>query len=384
MNPTKPIVAHINHSFFALSETFIYHYISRLRRFTPLCLGWKFCNPHLYKTQKQDMYSLALPWAVLDYAYQWVIRRLLRIDPWAEFCAARVLRQRNASLVHAHFGWNGSFAVKLKRECKIPVITTWYGQDLSVRLSIKRFASRYKILFEEGDLFLVEGPSMRQKLINLGCPEKKIQVQRIALPLTEIPFRVRKQKKAGERVIFIFCGRFIEKKGLLFALQALDRVRSKFSNFEFRIIGHGPQYNEIVNFIQSHKMEKFVKMIGLLRYDNYLMEMLQADIFLHPSVTAANGDSEGGAPTTILEAQATGMPVISSYHADIPSVVVPDKSALLSPERDIDMLALNIACLLDHQDLWPDMSFAGREFVETNHHLEKEVVRLEDRYTSLL
>ena len=52
-----------------------------------------------------------------------------------------------------------------------------------------------------------------------------------------------------------------------------------------------------------------------------------------------SGNLESCAPVAILEAQATGLPVISSYHADIPEVVVDGKSALLAPERDVGMLA---------------------------------------------
>ena len=57
---------------------------------------------------------------------------------------------------------------------------------------------------------------------------------------------------------------------------------------------------------------------------------------------AKNGDTEAGAPVAILEAHATGLPVISSYHADIPDVVVDGKSALLAPERDVGTLAKHL------------------------------------------
>ena len=66
----------------------------------------------------------------------------------------------------------------------------------------------------------------------------------------------------------------------------------------------------------------------------------------------------------ILEAQATGLPVISSYHADIPAVVVDGKSALLAPERDVETLAKHLWYLVGHPDVWGAMGRAGREHVE--------------------
>ena len=82
-----------------------------------------------------------------------------------------------------------------------------------------------------------------------------------------------------------------------------------------------------------------------------------------PSITAQNGDTESGAPASILEAQATGLPVISSYHADIPEVVVDGKSAQLAPERDVETLVNHLEYLVEHQDVWGAMGRAGREQV---------------------
>ena len=112
--------------------------------------------------------------------------------------------------------------------------------------------------------------------------------------------------------------------------------------------------------------------------------MNKADIFVHPSVVSSTGNSEGGAPTTILEAQATGMPVVSTYHADIPNVVVPEKSALLSKEKDYNEVANNIKYLLENQETWAQMGNTGREFVETYHNIYNEVDRLEEIYSQLL
>jgi colanic acid/amylovoran biosynthesis glycosyltransferase len=101
-------------------------------------------------------------------------------------------------------------------------------------------------------------------------------------------------------------------------------------------------------------------------------------------VTAQDGDSEGGAPTVILEAQAAGMPVIATNHADIPNIVVPGQSALLSNERDVEGLVKNIAHLLDHPEQWEIMGKEGRAFVEKFHDIKKEAEALEQKYRSLL
>ena len=233
-------------------------------------------------------------------------------------------------------------------------------------------------------MFLVEGEHMKEKLASIGCPRQKILIQRIAIPVDRISYVPRKPKQAGEKVILMFVGRFVEKKGLLYALRALEMVRERNRDFEFRIIGDGALRDEIDGFIVDHDMAGYVKMLGFLGYADYIGQSQEADLFLHPSVTAADGDIEGGAPTVILEAQAMGMPVISTIHADIPNVVVAGESALLSPERDVVKLAANILDLLDNRDQWERMGGIGRAFVEKHHNLKTEVAELEAKYDKLL
>ena len=101
------------------------------------------------------------------------------------------------------------------------------------------------------------------------------------------------------------------------------------------------------------------------------------------SITAQNGNTEGSAPAAILEAQATGLPVISSYHADIPEVVVDGKSALLAPERDAETLAKHLEYLVGHPDVWGAMGRAGREYMEQEYDVMVQVGKLEKIYDGL-
>ncbi|MEA2077651.1 MAG: glycosyltransferase, partial [Candidatus Marinimicrobia bacterium] len=94
---------------------------------------------------------------------------------------------------------------------------------------------------------------------------------------------------------------------------------------------------------------------------------------LLPSITAQDGDTEAGAPVAILEVQATGLPVISSYHADIPAAVVDGKSVLLAPERDVETLAKHLWYLVEHSDVWGAMWRAGREYMEQESEVMVQV-----------
>lgn len=376
----KPVVAQINHTFFEKSQTFIYHYIANLRHFQPVCLAWIVANLEQFPLPATDFFLLGTKKLTPGWLYYGIIRQFTGRDLLLE----RILKEQDVKLIHTHFGPIGVYTVYTKQELKIPMITSFYGYDVSVYSRLEQLSKQYKILFEAGEQFLVEGNYMKSRLIEQGCPAEKIQIQRIAIPVEQICFRRRLPKSNADKIILVFCGRFVEKKGLIYALKALKIVRSKYPKFEFRVIGDGPLKPEIKNYIRDNKMTDCVRLLGFLNYKDYLQEIQLADIYLQPSVTATDGDSEGGAPTTILEAQAAGMPVVSTFHADIPNIVVPGKSALLAEERNWEALASHIIYLFENQELWGEMGGSGRRFVETYHNIKNEIVALENKYQSLL
>lgn len=380
MNRTilKPVVAHISDVFFVQPENGVYHYLSHLRDVKPICLATRLENvgSQEFFFPPSDIYSLRG-----EGSTGWITRHLTGRIRLIE----KIVKERNARLLHAHFGHNGVQLLKLKKRLNLPMVTTFYGSDLSRSRADASTWKQYRRLFEEGDMFLVEGLHMQEKLHQLGCPREKIHLQRLAIPVEDIPFRERKPK--GNRTVkLLFCGRFIEKKGLIYALQAVHKVKtaSRYRDISFCIVGDGELRAEIESYIADHHMQEYVELPGFLSYGHYLKQVEEADIFIHPSVTASDGDSEGGAPTTILEAHAMGLPVISTLHADIPNVVVPDLSAMLSPERDVDSLKRNLSFLLENQHLWSRMGKTGRQFIEQNHDIKKEAVKLERKYQRLL
>ena len=380
---SKPVVVHYNYELVDRTETFIYNYVSNLRTFHSIYFADNLMNLDAFPLPEGDVYQVPCG-PPRKYSRGWLyaqVRKRLDGDISAE---EAILRARRARLIHAHFGPQGFFALKLRGRLRIPIVTTFYGYDVSQLLAEPEWRSRYATLFREGDLFLVEGEFMKARLIDLGCPASKVQIQRIAVPLSRIPFVARRPKRKDEKAVVLFSGRFIEKKGAIYALSAIERVKRDGANVEFRMAGDGPLRPDIEAAILDLGLSDDVKMLGFLGYRDYLHEMGKADIFLHPSVTAEDGDSEGGAPTVILEAQATGMPVVTTTHADIPNVVVPGKSALLSAERDVSGLAEHLSYLLKHQDVWEEMGRAGRQFIEQHHDLDKEIDRLEDQYRSVL
>jgi len=164
-------------------------------------------------------------------------------------------------------------------------------------------------------------------------------------------------------------------------LRALSNIRNEnICDFQIRIIGFGVLENYLKNMVNDLNLEENVVWLGMKAHTEVLKELRSCDIFIHPSVTARNGDSEGGAPTIILEAQANKIPVISSFHADIPYIAINRKAALLANERDVEGLTDNIRYLLKRPETWKTMGSYGRSHIEKYHNVTKEVSKLEMTY----
>jgi colanic acid/amylovoran biosynthesis glycosyltransferase len=432
----RPVVAHINWHFFLSTQSFIQFYLSHLKRFRPVCLtrapesmAIRSVIPeplargfHLYGAKDGVGQGNRAVWAVglavrkciahlpprvagplLDLLHKRIVPRLRNdADParYLDWVGGIVKRER-AVILHAYFAPLGWRLLEARRKLGLPLVVTFLGDDVArtigpwwwwlIRTDTMPpdWPARMRELFDEGDLFLVEGPFLRERLIELGCPPSKVRVQRIALPLHRMVPRGEHENRPDRPVVILFAGRFCEQKGLLDALEAVRELHREGRRVEFRIVGdetltHGDYAARVYAFIRVHRLRGCVRLLGFLNHDEYLRELRGADVFLHPSVVDRDGIGEGGAPTTILEAQALAVPVVSTLHCDIPNVTLPGESALLVPEHDCAALANALRQLCDDPGMRTRMGRAGRKFVAQWHDIEREAPALEDHYLALL
>lgn len=293
--------------------------------------------------------------------------------------------QTDHDIIHCHLGTNGPIGVQLKEMgVKGKLVTTFYGLDMSALPKIEKWRIAYDRLFSKGDLFLVEGGHMREGLIRIGCPPQKAKIQHIMVDYKQISSKERGVKGVDEKFVMLHCGRFVEKKGLVYALKALEILLDQHPQLELRVIGDGELRHEIEEFIRAHNLEKHVVLLGYQPHAVFVQESGRADILLQPSVTALNGDSEGGAPTVLLEAQASGLPVVATYHADIPEVVKDGGSGFLVKERDVSGLAEKIERLIQDPALRLAMGRKGRQHIEQEYSITSEIEKLESHYCQVL
>lgn len=375
----KTAIAHLTKEYLQLTQTWLYsNQIINLKRYEPIIIAQITMNLDTFPAQ--NLYSIS--------DANFLVKKFNTLCQIMTGCYisiyfTKVIKKNNVKLLHAHFGTEGVMYLRLKKSLNLPMVTTFYGLDVSVIPRIPYWKKRYIQLFQEGELFLTEGSHMKKELIKLGCPEDKIIVQHLGVDLEKFTFSPRKPPEDGKITILI-AGSFREKKGIPYAIKAFAKVKENHPDIHLRILGDGIMRAQIESLIMESGISNSVTLLGYQSHGVFMTEATHAHIFMLPSITAQDGDTEGGAPVSIIEAQASGLPVISSYHADIPEVVVDGKSALLAPEKDVETLAKHLEYLVEHPDVWERMGRAGRNHVEKEYDLIVQVGKLEKIYDSLV
>lgn len=375
----RPVAAHVVQTYYRLSENWIRTQVDNLRTYRPLVLTWRLENIE----HEAPLHHAIFERPSLE---QWVdraFRKVLRYPPSHRF----LLKRLRARLVHAHFGHYAYATLPLARAARVPLISTFYGEDISSLPNRHPvWQERYRRLFEKGALFLVEGSHMRQQLLSLGCPEEKAVVHHLGINPDDFDCRPRLLSK-DEPLRILVAARFVEKKGIPFAIESVARLLSRGVDAELTIIGDASavpesqaEKREILRTVEDSGIQDRVALRGLQTAAELRQAYLDHHIFLSPSIHGQQGSNEGGAPVAIIEAAATGMPVVATHHCDIPSVVRHGETGLLASERDTEELASHLQALAVDPERLALMGERARLHVEREYNARRQGRRLEELY----
>lgn len=302
----------------------------------------------------------------------------------------RVIEETGAAVLHSHFGNVGWQNLDVCRRSGIAHVVTFYGLDVNY-LPRHGWMQRYRRLFDEVDRVLCEGPHMARCIVGLGCAAEKVQVQHLGVRVDRVEYH--EHARDGERPMrILLAAEFREKKGLPFALEAIGRFRRRTGTaVDVTLMGAAGtsrssrvEQRNIFDAIDRHDLRPVVRLAGFQPHASLMAAARTHDVFIHPSVTASDGQTEGGAPVVLLDMAASGIPIISTRHCDIPGIVIPGETGLLADERDADGLAEALACHIDDPQRVQRMARQARRHVETNFNALTQGAQLAEQYRSVL
>ncbi len=302
----------------------------------------------------------------------------------------KIATRLHAEILHSHFGHIGWTDLGIAKKVRAKHVVSFYGFDLSYLPALEPvWYERYQELFQQVDRVLCEGSFMAQGIMNLGCPQDKISLHHIGISVKNIPFSPRVWDSSKTLRVLLVAS-FQEKKGIPYALEALGRLQRDI-DLRITIIGDANdekrsqlEKNKILNMIEKYQLNDKVTLLSYQPHDALFREAYRHHIFLSPSITATDGDTEGGLPVTILEMAATGMIIVSTTHCDIPEAIHHGSMGLLAKECDVDGIIGHIRWLLNNPEKWHDLAINCRRHIEEEYDVETQALRLGKIYRGLL
>ena len=347
------------------SETFIRNQGGALTRWRPTYLG----AVKVTSSLARDTDVIAYPDTPRG-RYGWIMLRL----SGGSARLRSLLGGLRPAVVHAHFGGDGWLISRAAARLGIPLVITLHGLDVTRQaraagLRGARHRRHLRTAFDRATTLIAVSEFIRTKALELGADPAKVRVHHTGVEIAPLPPAV----PAVWDIIFV--GRFVDNKGLDDLVEAVGLLRHLRPRI--LLIGAGPLEEPIRR--RAAELDLDATFPGAQDPAEVTRYMAESKVFVSPSKTAPNGDTEG-LPTTVLEAGSLGLPTVSTYHSGIPEAVVHGETGLLCAEGDRPALARHIEQLLTDDALRIRLGRQARRHTETHFDLHQQTRLLEELY----
>ena len=280
-------------------------------------------------------------------------------------------------LIHAHMALpDGYAAVLLKEKYKKPLILSLRSSDLNISIfRNKKIFNIIQRVANQANTVLVPSPYLQKRA------RKYLNIDPIVVPngidLNDI-FQGKSrilEKYRGKRII-LSASRLIKIKGIDFNLRAIARLKEKYPNLLYLIIGDGPEKRSLENLVKDLKIEKEVEFLGPQSHKKTMEYMSICDIFSTPSWQETFG-------LVYLEAMANGKPVIGCQDQGVDGIVKEKETGLLVKQKDVDSLVIAIDFLLSNPEKAKEIGERAKKLVLENYTWEKAIKKLVGIYKNL-
>jgi len=290
----------------------------------------------------------------------------------------KMMKRCPADVMHAYFGHTGVHLLPFIQAWDRPTVVSFHGMDIQPRPQQEGYDAQMQELLQTLPLVLARSKSLMLGLERLGCPKEKLRLNRTGIPLERFPFQQRPMPADGSWRLVQAC-RLIAKKGLATALRAFAKFHARCPKAKFVIAGDGPMKAELEKLIAELGLCEVVELRGFLGQAELAELYARSHIFLHPSEMPPDQNQEG-VPNSMLEAMATGLPVLATTHGGIPEAVTHERTGLLVPERDEEALFRAMCQMTDETDRLYILGDAASRAVREDFEQAKQIEKLESYY----
>lgn len=310
---------------------------------------------------------------------QWPPPRKITYEPvYYPYNMPALLAEWKPAVIHAYYGHKAVKYREMIEASGIPWLVSFHGVDVSKFTDEPGYNEELKKVFASAELVLARSHSLLEALRGLGCPPEKLRLNRTPIPLDRFEVVPRTAPADGAWRLVQAC-RLIPKKGLYTTLEALREVVRHYPKLKWILCGSGPERDRLAQRRDELGLKENVSLKGWQDQDALRDEYAAGHVFIHPSELTETSDQEG-IPNSMLEAMATGLPVIATRHGGIPEAVTDGLDGLLVPERRPAELAAAILRMLGDPELWHRLSTGAAATVRANFGEPASIGAMEDCY----
>ncbi|OGE16785.1 hypothetical protein A3F00_02460 [Candidatus Daviesbacteria bacterium RIFCSPHIGHO2_12_FULL_37_11] len=298
----------------------------------------------------------------------------------------KTLAKNDFDIIHAN--WiipQGIVAIIAKFFFKKPVIITIHGTDI---FSLKKFDFLKALSLKYCDICTTNS-SATYKAANKIYPSEEIKI--IPMGVDVNLFDPKKKdvfwkKEFGENArIILGVGRLIKWKGFEYLVRSFPFVLNKFPEAKLIIIGKGPEEENLKKLALKLNLK-----IGknIFFPDHFSANKLPgiyaaSDVVVSPSITDFQTGEKEGQGNVVLEARASGVPVIASRSGGLIDTIDGTSTGLLFEERNYKELSEKIIYLLSDKKIWRKFSENGLKYVRKNYSWKKVSKRFGELYEEI-
>lgn len=389
----RPLVVSLCGTFLKREMQSIYRQVTGLRRFRTVVFTEQVENAEVFPfAPVVVMQKLVRPRArgnfILRFWYKYVVRQwppprpITRQPEFFPYNLPALLAEHQPALVHVYYGHKAVKYLEMLRKWGGPFVVSFHGVDVVKFVDTPGYTAELQRVFADARLVLARSDSLLDRLRALGCPPEKLRLNRTPIPLDAIPFHERHAPADGEWRLLQAC-RLIPKKGLYTTLAALPAVIARFPKVRFILCGTGPEEKRFASEVRALGLQDHVIMTGWMNQPDLLRAYAGAHVFLHPSELTDSGDQEG-VPNSMLEAMASGLPVVATRHGGIPEAVTHGVDGLLVAEKDAAALAEALISLLEQPERLTRFSREASRAVRAAYGAEAALAAMEECYAEAL
>lgn len=289
-----------------------------------------------------------------------------------------ILVSTKIDIVHIHTSYNMSFY----RKTAFFLIAKFFLKNIILHVHSGRFDSfcnknkfnKYlvRMIFQHSKVIIALSNYWKDIFLNYS-DNKNVKV--IYNPINIEKYSSTLDKKSTE-IIFVFMGVLNKAKGVYDLLDVIEKLIIKYKNIKFKLCGNG-QLDEVRTIIKKKEMNEYIELTGWIGEKEKIRTLRESDIFVLPSYIE-------GLPMSILEAMASGLPIISTNIGGIPEAVINGENGFIIEAGDKESLYEKSLLLIGSEELRYKMGNANSKILKMKFSSELIASQLVEVYESII